>query len=119
MKTCEDCIHYNVCLGAFGDSLYKICYNFEDKSKFIEKPFDIGDHVYIITKYSYASPYEIIKCLVNKMKFKDRNTITFSCYGLYANGNYYKGCNFKTSSVGKTVFLTQEDAQKKLEELKQ
>jgi hypothetical protein len=36
MNICEDCIHYDVCLGAFGDCLYKTCDLFEDKSKFID-----------------------------------------------------------------------------------
>lgn len=93
------------------------CEWFKDKTKFIEKPFNIRDRIYIITKYSYSSPYEIINCMVTKMRFKDDGAITFSCEGRYANGHRYISGNFKTSSIGKTVFLTQEDAQKKLGEL--
>ena len=38
MKTCKDCIHYDICLGAFGECFYKTCDSFKDKSQFIELP---------------------------------------------------------------------------------
>lgn len=41
MKTCKDCIHYDICLGAFGCCIYKTCDSFKDKSKFIELPCPI------------------------------------------------------------------------------
>lgn len=44
MKTCKDCIHYDICLGAFGDWLPKICDSFKDKSRFIELPCSVGDY---------------------------------------------------------------------------
>ena len=116
MKICGDCIHCGPC-GLVPDTPVNGCEWFKDKSKFIEKPFDVRDTVYIITKCSCSSPYEIIKCLVTKMRIKDCGAITFSCEGHYANNWRYTSGNFKTSSVGKTVFLTLEDAQKKLEEL--
>lgn len=124
MKTCKDCLCLERCkemYEAFGMFMNleesSICKLFKDKSKFIEKPFDVRDTVYIITKCSCSSPYEIIKCIVTKMRIKDCGTITFSCEGHYANNWRYTSGNFKTSSVGKTVFLTLEEAQKKLEEL--
>ena len=125
MKTCKDCIHCDVCFEFVKirtETLSSIqqsedCLFFKDKSKFIEKPFNIRDYVYVITKCSYSSPYEIIKCMVTKMRLKDGNTVTFRCEGHYANNWRYVSGNFKTSSIGKTVFLTQEAAEKKLEEL--
>ena len=124
MKTCENCICLERCkelYDAFGVFINieesSICKHFKDKTKFIEKPFNIRDRIYIITKYSHSSPYEIINCIVTKMRFKDDGAITFSCEGHYTNGHCYISGNFKTSSIGKTVFLTQEDAEKKLEEL--
>ena len=99
------------------EELATTCMFFKDKTKFIEMPFNIRDRIYIITKYSYSSPYEIINCMVTKMRFKDDGTISFSCEGHYANNHRYISGNFKTSSIGKTVFLTQEDAEKKLGEL--
>lgn len=125
MKTCKDCIHQEVCLefvkirtetlSSIQQSEY--CLLFRDKTKFIEKPFNIRDRIYIITKYIHSGPYEIINCMVTKMRFKNDGAITFSCEGHYANNNRYISGNFKTSSIGKTVFLTREEAQKKLEEM--
>ena len=120
MKTCKDCIHFDTCyiVEVSNDIADYCCSDFKDVSKFIEKPFNLRDKIYIITKYSHSSPHEIIECIVTKMSLKDGSTIIFSCYGLYANNNYYRSGNFKTSSIGKTVFLTREEAEKKLEELK-
>lgn len=123
MKTCKDCIHQQVCImyDAFDyeePTTGDLCRFFKDKSKFIEKPFDIRDTIYVITKYNYSSPYEIVKCIVDKIRLKDGNTVTFSCSGFYANKKRYVAGTFKTSAVGKTVFLTREEAEKKLEELK-
>ena len=39
MKTCEDCVHYDICLGAFENWLSKTCDSFKNKSHFIELPF--------------------------------------------------------------------------------
>lgn len=117
MKTCKDCIHCEVCC-LDERTPVDSCEWFKDKSKFIEKPFNIHDRIYIITKYSHSSPYEIINCIVTKMRFKDNGTITFSCEGHYSNNYRYISGNFKISSIGKTVFLTLEEAEKKLEGLK-
>ena len=122
MKTCEDCIHQKVCMlydaTDYGwEELAATCRFFKDKALFIEKPFNIRDRIYIITKYSHSSPYEIINCMVTKMRFKEDGAVTFSCEGRYAKGYRYSSGNFKTSSIGKTVFLTPEDAEKKLGEL--
>ena len=99
MKTCEDCIHQKVCILYdaidYGwEELDSGCRFFKDKSKFIEKPFDIRDKIYIITKYSRTSPYEIIECTVTKMKLKNDATITFSCAGYYGNNRRYNCGNF-------------------------
>ena len=125
MKTCKDCICLDRCkelydsFGLFINLEESVtCKHFKDKSKFIEKPFNIRDYVYVITKCSYSSPYEIIKCMVTKIRLKDCSTVTFSCEGHYANNWRYVSGNFKTTSIGKTVFLTLEEAEKKLEELK-
>ena len=122
--SCKNCFHYEVCVKIRKPALYGIdenvgCeHNFKDRNKIIEKPFNIRDTIYVITKFGYSDPYEIIKCTVTKMRLKDGKTITFSCNGFYANGYYYTTGSFKASAVGKTVFLTREEAEKKLEEMK-
>lgn len=95
MKTCEDCIHYDICLGAFGLLINCICDSFKDKSKFIELPCAIGDTVYMIN--SKIDPYD--------------------------GDEYYTiiQAPFRASIlhlIGKVFFLTREEAEKRLEELK-
>ena len=45
--TCEDCIHYDICLGAFGVLVGRVCDSFKDKSKFIELFCSVGDTVFL------------------------------------------------------------------------
>ena len=91
MKTCEDCIHFDIC---YRDILISVCDSFKDKSKFIELPCTIGDTVYMIN--SKIDPY--------------------------AGDEYYTiiQAPFRVSMlhlIGKFLFLTREEAEKKLEEL--
>ena len=93
MKTCKDCIHFEVC--CYVDVFLPACDSFKDKSKFIELPCAIGDTVYMIN---------------SKID--------------HHNGNEYYAiiqAPFRVSMlhlIGKFLFLTREEAEKKLEELK-
>lgn len=133
--TCKDCIHHDICLGYLPSDLDKDvwdlcvqgkadeipnieerCDQFKDKSKFIEKPFNIGDEVCIITKR--WGTYEIIRCEITKVQLSKNNcTLLFTCFGWYQNNYYSYNGNFTSNSIGKTVFLSEEEARKKLEEL--
>ena len=61
MKTCEDCIHYDICLGAFGVLVNRICDSFKDKSKFIELPCSVGDTVFLTREEAEKKLEEIKK----------------------------------------------------------
>ena len=58
--------------------------------------------------------YEIIKCRINRKTVKTRQT--FSVSGRYSNGNFYNG-TFVEKSIGKTVFILEEDAIKMRDKL--
>lgn len=110
--TCEDCLHYDICLGAFGDWLPKICDSFKDKSKFIELPCSVGDTVY----YPYAG-----KILEKKVTAYHR--VYDARSGVQGIDWWYELENDESETmdadlISKTVFLTREEAEKKLEELK-
>ena len=80
---------------------------------FISVPCKVGDTVYVITNKGgcLCIGKEIVECEVNTMRVKsDGITIGYSCRGRYSNGNPYIG-NFVFKSIGKTVFLTHEDAE--------
>ena len=91
MKTCEDCIHFDIC---YRDILISVCDSFKDKSKFIELPCTIGDTVYMIN--SKISPH-------NGNVYYTIIQIPFRVSMLHL--------------IGKVFFLTREEAQKRLEEL--
>lgn len=90
---CEKCIYYKACDFHFYLKEYppNKCDLFKDKSRFIELPCKVGDTVYIIVNYHCSAEFRhIAEC-----KF---------IVSLY-------------DSLGKTVFLTKEEAEKALEKL--
>ena len=118
MKTCKDCIHYDICLGAFGCCIYKTCDSFKDKSKFIELPCSIGDIVYTIL---YHNVFEAEVVCIRPFVFKNRieyrgNVIITMEDPFYSDGRFLEQELFAV--FDKDTFLTREEAEKKLEELK-
>ena len=91
MKTCKDCIHFDIC---YRDILISVCDSFKDKSKFIELPCAIGDTVYMIS-YGHDT--------WDDTEYKVIIQTTFRLDML--------------SSFNKRIFLTREEAEKRLEEL--
>ena len=59
--TCKDCIHYDICLGAFWALVGRVCDSFKDKSKFIELPCSVGDTVFITREEAEKKLEEIKK----------------------------------------------------------
>lgn len=106
--TCKDCVHVEVC-GTFSllseafeiaspERIASDCKNFKDRSRFVELPCKVGDVVYCLTKPS--------KRRITK--------ISITVYGLRLSVNDMF-C-FDESQIGKTVFLTKEEAEQALKE---
>lgn len=143
MSTCKYCIHYDPCSAKpltpkfcgtnnnCGD-MENLCDMFKDKSKFIELPCSIGDTVYKIyydrgscaNCDSYADFFGLDPiCDENKTLFPEINDnkecicnkhhLKISKYNADLNWIIWQLDQF-----GETVFLTREEAEKKLEELK-
>ena len=116
MKTCEDCIHYDVCIGAFGYCLYKTCDSFKDTSRFIELPCSIGDTVWAIM-YNAVLESKVIRV---RPIIKPDNEY---CIGLVATINdklCWDGRLFGHEifcMLDEDTFLTKEEAEKKLEDM--
>lgn len=118
MKTCrKDCIHGDVC----GCRSYEeeICDNFKDKSLFIELPCKVGDTVYMPWEYDGTGGVAILS-VTNAIK-----TLGFAlCYGTdfetddegFAD-KYNNGC-FTIEDIGKSIFLTKEEAQERLKNMR-
>lgn len=115
MKTCKDCIHYDICLGAFGDCLYKTCDSFKDSSKFIELPCYIGDKVYTVV---YQKVYEAEVVCIRPFVFKDYVEYRGNAVITFEDPFYHDGRLLEQELFvvfGKDTFLTREEAEKKLE----
>lgn len=89
------------------------CSDFKDKSRYIELPCDIGDKVYFIKSlFDYAKqPMCGTVCMIKT--FTGRESWTF---GAIMDENLRER-HFVSNDIGKTVFLTYEEAEKKLKEL--
>ena len=74
-------------------------------------PCKVGDKVYIVSPY-YAGDWEIYKCKVDSITVYEKNT--FISY--VANDVRFGKINFglHISEIGKTVFLTKEEAEEAL-----
>lgn len=103
--TCKDCIHYAACMQyiTFAGSKFAqnfdqsdiLCDTFEDKSRFIETPCKVGDTVYQVdTERIYESTVKRIIYDTDGIAFDER-------------------------AIGKTVFLSREEAEKALKEREQ
>lgn len=98
--TCKDCLHYKMCnYGQIG----KLCADFSNKSEWVHLPCKLGDNVYCFEPSFNQMRKPELKVL--KTKIIDVKTI-MTVYGL----------NFNIDDVGKTVFLTREEAEKALAE---
>lgn len=121
---CEDCNNSQEIIDRLGaiedilgeeydlDRLKKVVESYKN-GMFVSIPCKVGDTVWVITFKcgSRLSGKEIVECKVNTMRVKsDGLTIGYSCRGEYSNGNNYIG-NFVFKSIGKTVFLSREEAE--------
>ena len=100
---CENCLHCEVCTFARQYRGVVKCPDFADKDLYIKLPFKVGDTVY---HYGYSFEVEKIEILKDEKICKCGN---------HGTDDYMA---FSEDDIGKTVFLTREDAEKKLEELK-
>ena len=119
MSKCENCIHNVICSAdAYFKSIddcEKYCCHYKDKSLFVELPCKVGDKVYITD----GKPHEVTECEIT--------SFTIDCDGVggfsYEPTNKNKwevgfaSCECLIAEWGDTVFLTKEDAEKKLREI--
>ena len=116
--TCRDCLHYGVCytqetcndieqqLKYFG------CEDFTARSEWVHLLCNVGTVVYI----PEIEVDKIERKVVTKIY---RTTVDeYSVNARYIMYHTKKGYNFTDSMLGKTVFLTREEAEKALEEKK-
>jgi hypothetical protein len=126
-KTCADCIHEKLCqefeqaleedaIGMTWNSSKKACNSFADKSRFIELPCAVGDTVYV--PWHWDGTQGIATVEVEEVKVYDnvnkRCMFFIDMQSDDEDFNQAYGCWKLEQSIGKTVFLTKEDAEKAL-----
>jgi hypothetical protein len=107
MSTCEDCLYGNDCsiCEVMGEDY--CCVGFKDKSKFIELPCNVGDMVYKI-EYGKIKNYEVWQIAIIQNSHNTYSEIILTSEFLSRTINI--------EDIGKTVFLTKEEAEKALAE---
>ena len=124
--TCEDCLYYNFCANQYGDTDYfddedivsdvrQYCNQAEDKTKYIKLPCKVGDTVYFIkSAFSYAKA-PMKGTVIGFKTFEKDLTLTFT---VTMQGSLQTR-HFTERDLEKTVFITQEEAEQALKEVKE
>lgn len=132
MPTCKDCINYKLCndadLNAGDNNAAKQCEYFKDKSKSVDLPCKVGDTIYqIVYNYDrktcpatiYPSHY-VKKEVVGIHICDSRLRVNALSNKKYRDYLIVRICNavehIPFVKIGKSVFLTKEEAEQALAE---
>ena len=70
----------------------------------------VNQTVYVVTRWTRNSPYEVVTCTTNTLRYSDRTKSEhISASGRYANGCCYTG-TFRATSKDKTLFTDRQKA---------
>lgn len=90
----------------------------EDQGRLIELPCKVGNQLYYID--SYYNTVVPVRLDEVSIKFVGINTYSYqyNCYSFDGCGDVYEEYEFDNDDFGKTVFLTESEAEAKLKELR-
>lgn len=108
--TCKDCLHYSVCpyKNSSDTTLATRCDNFIDESEWVHLPCKEGDILYEITERKTVNEYRV-------------KAVRVELFGMFIDWDIIEGCieqyitDVPASEIGRTIFLTREEAEKALE----
>lgn len=104
--TCRDCI-------------YRSCPDFKDRSKFIELPCKMGERVFSFCElYHEICEYKISKIHISENAVGEDIIVSFEAF-FAIEDELISDIDFEIADIGKTVFLTREEAERALEEAEQ
>lgn len=109
--TCKECVHYEVCKAYNKYFREDVCGHFIPQSQFYESPCGVGKTVYKITR-NKVKECEVVFVGISA----DEKCSYFNFVENYADGTFYKSYSMVFGVIGKTVFLSREDAEKALKE---
>lgn len=129
--TCKDCIFYEVCFD-FRRNICEVdknrfeeyrvnsdglCSNFKDKSRFVKLPCKVGQTVYVPWCWECQQGVAIVR--VEEIKFYDSQMHYMLLLEMESDDESFNqsfGGWKLDESIGKTIFLTREEAEKALAE---
>lgn len=116
MANCENCIHNEVCKNYEPKSTIA-CERYKDNSLIVELPCKVGDTVFAFCDfYGVVLPY-FIETLDISYYTKNENCYQYEANSTNAEQNdLIDSIDFLLEDIGKTVFLSREEAEKALKE---
>lgn len=112
--TCKDCLHFDVCEIITEETVFedKECSAFEDKSEWVHLPCKVGDVVYLVMPDS--SYFDNSKFVVTGWEINSEGERTYRA--VCEKDGRLIPLSFGETNIGKTVFLTIEEAEKALDD---
>lgn len=111
---CKDCVHFEACKNIYeihGDGLSEESYGcdqFSHRSLFVKLPCKVGDFVYLVTNLRTIGKYLVTSIEIRK-SLVDINWKMIDGVG-------YPTPFVGAEEIGKTVFLSREEAERALKE---
>ena len=108
MAKCDNCYHYEACLNSLSENKVLnniedfVCEHYKDKSLIVELPCRVGD---VVWHYGKSFVIESIEIFSSRIVYRCGNPGT---------DDYLP---FDNRAIGKTVFLSREEAERALEEI--
>lgn len=125
MKTCKDCIHFDICLETNGSLSFESkgmgndCRCFKDASRFVELPCSINDPYFTVERFCTEGGYHKQKGPVSLSCCECCDEVCDKEYRIVEH-KFHNVAHIllKASGIGTYYFLTKEEAEKKIEEMK-
>ena len=130
--TCKDCLHYEACKGTYytakgcdNIALYDFdgemyadsgCEDFTFRSEWVYLPCKVGDTAYYFDGAYYLKNKNNWK--VKPIKVTEFSTKIGRSGKVYPLSIIANGTRYPLTSIGRTIFLTREEAEKTLEGMK-
>lgn len=112
MNICKGCFHFPVCQ-AYGETNKEDCAAFTDHSEWVHLPCEVGDIVFYFDGAYHLKDKNMWK--IKPIKVTEFSTKIGRSGKLYPLSIIANGTRYPITSIGKTVFLTREEAERALE----
>lgn len=90
----------------------------EEQGRLVKLPCRVGDNLYCMDSYLYAViPVRLDEVILQFVGINNY-VYQYNCYSFDACGDVYQEYEFDDNDFGKTVFLTKNEAEAKLKELR-